>query len=191
MNDQQTQLEDTPVTEMGPMEAYCDEVTAELDADELEYHASSDEEKRVFRYVRHRLRIDDEMDRLKAQYESMVRDLKGKASALEYMHGAAVRVTVEKELGRRSTAKKPCRSWKTLFGTVGLRSVGGGLAIVNEDLLLAEAKKRRDLLACIKVEYTPLKSELTKFMESSGEVPPGCQLTDKEDKFYVSAPRNA
>lgn len=185
------EVEDAPVAEMGPDEAYRNEMQAEFDADELDYHASSDDEKRVFRYVRHSLRIDDELERLKFQYDSMVRDLKGKQAALEYMHGAAVRVTVQQELARRSTPKKLCRSWKTPFGTVGLRSVGGGLEVVNEDLLIEAARTRREILACFKVEYKPLKTKLTELMQSSGEVPPGCIVTDKEDKFYVSAPRGS
>jgi hypothetical protein len=167
------------------IEACKQEVQNEWDADEMDYQASSDEEKRVFRYVRHTLRIEDELERAKRQYELIRKQLENKAKALEYMHGAAVRATVTTELRRRSTPKKPCRSWKTPFGTVGLRSVGGGLGVVSEEALLEAARTNKSLGGCIKVEYRPLVTKLTEYMESTGEIPPGCALTDKSDKFYV------
>lgn len=135
--------------------------------------ARDDDERLLYSYLRLRAQVAAELTRVKDQMGAMIREQEGKLKSLDWvLLPSAERIAREKLHGAKA------RSLKTPFGTVGFRKVGGGLAVVDAGAV-------PDAFKTIKREEVINRAELAAHFKATGELPPGCSITPKTDKFFV------
>jgi hypothetical protein len=66
-------------------------------------------------------------------------------------------------------------------GTFGLRQTGGGLAIVDQDAVIAFAEEHKIPVA---VKRSVAVADLKEWSKSTGKIPAGCEVKPKVDNFY-------
>jgi len=79
--------------------------------------------------------------------------------------------------------EKKKRSISLPSGKIGFRKTGGGIDITDEEKALKWAKEYCE--EAVKVKESVLKTPLKKHLESTGEIPDGCDSLPTVDKFYV------
>jgi tetrahydromethanopterin S-methyltransferase subunit G len=102
-------------------------------------------------------------------------------SRLEYLKAKCEPLL--QEFTRKEIDGKKERSIKLLSGTVGFRKGVGSLDFTDEPAAVAWAEA--NLPDAIKVTVTLQKKPVKDLVEGTGEVPPGCEYTPGEDKFYI------
>jgi phage host-nuclease inhibitor protein Gam len=68
-------------------------------------------------------------------------------------------------------------------GTLGFRTEPQRLTVQDEARVLAWC--RSSLPRAVKTAHSVLKSEITDYIKSSGELPPGVEITGGGERFYV------
>ena len=157
--------------------AQLQEEYARLEADAM---ADTPEKQALFKYVRLRNRYAAELTRVKDQMAAMARSLESKLDGLDYMLKS-----VAENTARQLIAGGKSKSLKTPYGTVGFRTKPMGLNVVDDAaVILARAEgKLPDDVVKTKVEVS--KSALNDHFKASGEVPPGCEVIEASETFYV------
>ena len=79
--------------------------------------------------------------------------------------------------GKKKSRALPC-------GTVGWRAKGGRLQVVDEDAVAAWATAQA-VAGIVTMRPVIDKAALTKHLDATGEVPPGCTLEDATDELYI------
>lgn len=147
------------------------------------------------RYVRLHLRYEAELEQVKAQMAAITRDITGRMKALEYVYGPRVRAVATALIAEQGRGKKkPTKSFKTPFGTVGFRSAGGGFKVDDEAAFLkhVDTEAGKAFTPMVRTVRSVLISKLDECLkESGGEIPPGLVDVPTRDDFYVAAPRGS
>jgi len=173
---------ETPVAEAenGTSDALID-WQAEWDASRPVIEDMPDEELEIGHYVRVQKAITAEMDRIEANYRTMMRQLTSKREWFEQQYAGRAQVACRKML------KGKAKSFKTLYGVAGFRAVKP-LLIVEDDVAVmdnVEAGRLPAEVIKMKVTHSIDKTALNAHFDSTGEIPVGCQLREASDEFYV------
>lgn len=178
------ELEEASEKEAKEFEELCEEVKAHQEnffysQDDLA--ARSPEELQLHRFIRQRLWLESEIERVKENTARILRRLEGRLKAQDYVYGQEARNIVQEML----KGKKE-KSILTPFGRAGFRTVPAQLEIVEEQLIFdaVHACKLPSLFVRTKEEID--KRELKAWFAMHGELPPGTELLEKTEKFYVS-----
>lgn len=151
---------------------------------------ATDEEKDLFRLVRYIRRLETERDRVADQMGAILKGLDARISYVRSKYGPQMEQTT-----RQLLEGKKERSIKTPFGTVGFHLVGQRV-ICKDEKALAESganhlvKMGDDqtghfvLFEEVK-RIKPSFENINSFFDLTGEVPPGCELIEDHDSFYV------
>lgn len=161
--------------------ALAEELKSELENLDLGDIAVNELERDLFRYVRFRNRLCDELDRFKASTAAWVKQQETRIRSLDYVCQAGAA-----EITRKLLVGKKVKSVKTPFGVAGFRAVKELLVIDNEKAVV-EAWERAELpqeAVAIQTKAAIAKEVLNKLYEE-GEIPPGCSVRPGGEKFYV------
>ena len=131
--------------------------------------------------VKKALEAQDDVDRLKAQYQVNMRKAQRRLEFFSLFREQ------EMEYWLRSQLNGKTRSIGLEHGTIGLRHVSWGVDIVDEQEAIASAE--RVIPNAVQIKKSLLKKELKKHIEDTGEVIDGCSIKPEYDKFYIQAPR--
>ena len=121
--------------------------------------------------------LDEKEKIVKAQFRAMMKDIENDRKFLEWRFG------IELPEWTRGNLPRKKKSIKLLTGTVGFRSLKGGLAVDDKEAIIEWA--RVNCPAAIKTIEDISKTGLNEYFEKTGDVPDGCILLDASDKFYV------
>lgn len=127
--------------------------------------------------------IDEEIQRVKAQAETMLKRLeRDRADFLErFEDDLRAWLTTKLEGGTK-------RSVDLLTGRIGFRKKPGGLKVVDKDAAfdwcIKNAPPDLDLIRET-VTYSVDKEQLKALHASTGEIPSGCEVAEDSDTLYV------
>lgn len=160
--------------------AAAEAIRAELAAVDVGDVARTDDEKQLHRYVKYRYRLTSEYTRLKDQMQAMLAGLQGQIDRLDSVAGSAAAAITQKLL-----AGGKLKSMKTPWGKVGFRAQQDEIEVLDEEAVKDQVAmgKLPESIQRVKIEIS--KSELNKYIKTSGEVPAGVKVTPRDDKFYV------
>lgn len=79
------------------------------------------------------------------------------------------------------------RSRTLLHGTIGWRKTGGGLEVTDREALLDWARAQPVELGCLRIKEEPALTEIKKHCATTGEVPPGCDVSPDAEEFTIKA----
>jgi phage host-nuclease inhibitor protein Gam len=101
---------------------------------------------------------------------------------VEFFTGA-LHAYAEQHRGELLTGKK--RSRALAHGSIGWRSVGGGLTVLDKDKLLAWAKAQPPDAGLVRTTEAPALDAIKALAEVTGEVPDGTEANPKRDEFQA------
>jgi hypothetical protein len=135
--------------------------------------AQDEETRLLYRYLRIRAQAVAELTTLKDQMAAMVRSAESRVKSLDYVYSEfAARITAAKIAGGKS------KSLKTPFGTVGFRAQRAALVVVDAAMVPVAFKT-------LKQDVVVNKVALNEHWQTTGEVAPGCDVTDARETFYL------
>lgn len=173
-------MSSTEITSVDPAQEERNEIVEQL---------HGDPERQRLSFVEWFLQVDGQMDaaeaRIKEQAERMLAYIKTRRAALHWKYGADFRQQVESDLSRQSGKKK---SIDYLTGRAGFRTR-------PSKVIVGDKAKLTNWCAVNLPEAVPMRPELhvtpiKKYIEETGDVPPGCGWRQAERAFYpnVNAP---
>lgn len=127
-------------------------------------------------------------DRLKEQFRRMDKELERDLQGLAYRFGAGLEEWLRCELAKLPRRKEPPKSVKTLQGTLGSRTVKGGLSIADEAAVRAWALEQADpeefgrYVSDFKVDAKAVLAHAA----ATGEDVPGLERTQDRENYYVA-----
>jgi hypothetical protein len=129
-----------------------DDAAPQLDTDELRREVEgielakgdvpdSEDRRTLHQYMRKRMLLSTELNRIKDQMKAMVRELENSINSLDYVYHPIVEPIVRRMLEGQERTK----SVKTPYGTAGFRTEnkGGKLVIVDPNALIAAKRAGR------------------------------------------------
>lgn len=124
---------------------------------------------------------DDAMEALiKKQADRMLAAINARRRAREWRWGREFRARVEEDLAEQKGRKK---SVNYITGTAGFRKVQGKVHIVDAAKLKDWAVANLPDALSLDLHVTPIK----KYIEDSGDIPPGAEWTPPADRFYPAS----
>ena len=177
------ELEEANEKEALEFKELCEEVSAhqELFSVADDQVCRSLEELQLFRFIRQRLWLESEIERVKENTARILRRLEGKIKAQDYVYGQEARNIVQAML----KGKKE-KSILTPFGRAGFRTVPAQLEIVEEQPIFDGVRAGTLPILFVRTKEEIDKRELKAWFAMHGELPPGTELLEKTEKFYVS-----
>jgi hypothetical protein len=160
----------------------AEQIRSEIAAVDIGNLAKDEDEAILLRYLRRRSQVQAEITHIAEQTKALLRTLENRVKALDYVYLGQVEAIARKKI----TGK--VKSLKTPFGVVGFRSNPGGIFVEDEAKLIEEATLAPDDSPLKKMyELSPKvkRAEVTAHFKASGEIPPGCNVKDSEERFYV------
>lgn len=136
----------------------------------------------VYRYIRLRNRLTDELERLKAQTAVMLRQAQARIDSLDWVKRLETEQIVTAHL---DGSKK--RSVTTPWGTCGFRKQPERLVVDDEQYMIDQIHLGHLPDRILKVTTTERigKTELADYWKGTGEIPDGCTLQTETQRFYV------
>jgi len=165
-----------------------DSLKALIDADMASVDApgtNSEEVATLHKYVRLCTRLDEEAERVKEQCALILKGIESRRKGLDFVYGPVAR-HVASDLIQRAGGK--AKSVKTPYGTVGFRAQPAKLDVTDDAALMTYAKSL-GLTSWVKVAETVAKGEVSEYFKNTGDIPPGCEVTPAQDRFYVKGPK--
>lgn len=154
---------------------HCDEVDADiLGLSPCPLSLNPDEET-VADYLRLVTRYEAELERLAAGYAAMRRRIEGKLRGLEFLRGAEVRAATA-----RLIAGKKQKSFATVYGSAGFRTLPQRLVVTDESAVLEPFVR-----TVTKTVQEIDRAKLTEHYRVTGEVPAGCDVKPAQESFYT------
>lgn len=148
-----------------------EEMAAEVRSLDIGETPRSEEEAQLYRYLKARGRLSDEIERITASTDALVRRLNNRIKGLDHVFQASAAALVASMIeGRRS------RSVATPFGTCGFRKLPTRVVVRDESALpevFFEMVRRRNDAA------------IRDHFKATGELPAGCEIAGGNDQFYV------
>jgi len=143
--------------------------------------ATTDQLSTLYRYMRARARLESEIAEVEAGTAFMLGELRSRLENLDAIFAGPVSAIVQSMLTGKS------RSVKTPWGVAGFRRQPARLVVTDEQAVIQAVDDGSLTPAAIQTVSTirVVKAELDKLYERDGEVPPGCEVRDAEDKFYT------
>lgn len=142
-------------------------------------------------YVGKKADLKSQKQRLKAQYEAMLKDLERDEERLDWRFAAQAEGVLRQELGEKK------RSLKFLSGTAGLRKVAARVSVSDERALVAAIKAQGGSLETAVVEQINARilNQLVKVEDGQAVLPedglivelPGLSIKPAGETFYVKA----
>jgi hypothetical protein len=120
--------------------------------------------------------LQEEIDRLKARADEVQRPY---IRRLEWLD-ATVKPLLE-EYARREIGNGKARSIELLDGTLKLTAGRWSTKVTDEEAAIAWARENEPSA----LKYSLLTTPITKYIEATGDVPPGFDRTRGEDKFTL------
>ena len=121
-------------------------------------------------------------DRIKEQAEKMLSAITARRRALEWRFGREFREMVERDLAQQKGKKK--RSVEYLTGRAGFRTLPGKVFVQNKEELVNWCAI--NLPKAVPMEPVLHVTPIMEHFDATGEIPPGCDILAKRDKFYPS-----
>ena len=177
------ELEEVAEKEAQEFKELCEEVELNreqflIDEEQLSY---SLEEVQLHRFIRQRLWLESEIERVKENTAKILRRLEGKLKAQDYVYGQEARNIV-----REMLKGKKEKSILTTFGRAGFRTIPAQLEIVDEKPIFDAVHACTLPSSFIRTKEEIDKRELKAWFAMHGELLPGTELLEKTEKFYVS-----
>lgn len=175
-----------PDTDQAPIneiddQMIADQLQAEFDRLPVDPMANGSQEiDHLHRYIRLAQRYAEELERFNAQAAMMRKVLEQRIERLNHIYQPAA----EQQVAMMIEGRK-LKSVKTPWGTVGFRTAGGGLFVVDEQAVLAqvEAGTLPESIKRVKIDLS--KSALNEHYKSTGEIPDGVELVPVHQQFYI------
>lgn len=154
-------------------------VRAEVSAVDVGTLPRSDAEASLYRYVRAKAQLQDEIARVKAGAASMIAALERRIAGLDFVYRQEVIHTV------KSMLRGKARSVKTPYGVAGFRKCGGGVTVTDPEALLT-AVVNGSLPPALRREKVEVnKAAVNDLYKKTGELPIGCEPIPEGEEFYV------
>ena len=157
-----------------------EDVRAELAGVDVGAFANSVDEGELFRYLRRRGQLLNDIERIKEHTEAMLRQLNARVKGLDYLY-----LGMAQTYARDRLTGKKAKSVKTPFGILGFRMLAGGVEVENPQELIAAAQTKLDYMPLVLVKESVSKEAVNTYFKDTGELPPGCTLKPAVDKFYI------
>lgn len=190
MSEAEIGLSEEDLRMLAAEEGVADE-DAEAAIDELlgEHRFVIDSEDRAAWAVNKLLGYDEEAERVALQAQRMIDDIKKKRASFLGRFEEELRAWLSKELNGRKGKK---RSVDLLTGRIGFRRKPGGFRVKQEEAVLAWALEQKGGKEAGLFKEVPVLSRtaVKEHHEATGEIPPGCEITEDSDTFYVKRPKD-
>lgn len=151
-----------------------EEVIAEFEAIDPGPGVHEDHVAKLHRYIRMRLSIEAEIERVRRQTKAIIARLEKKLDAIQSAYEPSCR-----EITRRML-KRDKKSVSTPWGTAGFRAVPPAVEIVDPGVFLMDAPEE-----LVRVKREPNKVAVNERFKATGEIPPGCEVRPAGETFYV------